>query len=84
MTANDARDIAQAARDSQITPAEQAAWDATIHAIEVFAKQGFNKVEINVPKQVDGVIRSRLRARGFKAEWGQMTANVTYIKVSWE
>lgn len=84
MTANEARQIAAEARDAQITPEEEMAWTNTVKLIRLQASQGLNKAEIAVPKDVDGAIRKRLIVAGYKAVWGLMTPNVTYIKVSFE
>lgn len=84
MTADEARKIAAYARESNITDTEKAAMNKVLSNISNAASKGDDKLEVHVPKECDNAIRLRLRALGYKAEWGQMTANITFIKVSFE
>ncbi len=84
MTADEARKVAAAARESKIKIEEREAMDRTVISIAKAATNGDTKLELQVPKEFDNAIRLKLRALGYKAEWGQMTANQTFIRVSWE
>lgn len=84
LTADGARQIALAVRDLKVSAQERMVFQATMATIENTAEMGKLKLEVSVPKECDNAIRLRLRALGYKAEWGQMTANVTFIKVSFE
>lgn len=84
MTANEARQLAAEAREAAVTDLERETMTKVIDSITEAAKIGKEKLEVTVPKEVDNEIRLKLRSLGYKADWGQMTANQTFIKVSFE
>lgn len=84
MTADEARKIAVEAREANIVDLERDAMVIVLEKIADVARSGNNRLEVAVPKEYDNSIRLRLCALGYKAEWGQMTANVTFIRVYFE
>lgn len=83
MTADEARRIAIDAKEAQVSPEEQQAFEAAIQTILEWAKKGVRVVQVSVPTAVDNNIRLRLKDLGYRVEWDLMTANITYNDKMW-